>query len=158
MIQVFRKSTIRVEHEKCSEMCVRIVRFGLKLRKWDHFSEKVTFSQKKTIFVAISFLKTPVYQQENLQIFISRQIDKSANLGTTPTLHDYKNSQRCSSRILFSCTRCTTKSTPTTQISQLQDIQNPIVQQYNSTIVKIFQEPYLNVTFWDRGRLWPFFD
>ena len=28
---------IRVEHEKFSEMCVRIVRFGLKLRKWDHF-------------------------------------------------------------------------------------------------------------------------
>jgi hypothetical protein len=27
----------RVEHEKCSEMCVWIVRFGLKLRKLDHF-------------------------------------------------------------------------------------------------------------------------
>ena len=26
---------IRVEHEKCSEMSVRIVRFGLKLSKWD---------------------------------------------------------------------------------------------------------------------------
>ena len=28
---------IRVEHEKCSDMCVWIVRFGTKLRKWDHF-------------------------------------------------------------------------------------------------------------------------
>jgi hypothetical protein len=28
---------IRVEHKKCSEMCVWIVRFSLKLIKWDHF-------------------------------------------------------------------------------------------------------------------------
>jgi hypothetical protein len=28
---------IRVEHEKCSELCARIVRFGLILIKWDHF-------------------------------------------------------------------------------------------------------------------------
>ncbi len=28
---------IRVEHKKYSEMCVRIVRFGLKLMKWDYF-------------------------------------------------------------------------------------------------------------------------
>jgi hypothetical protein len=28
---------IRVEHEKCSEMCVRIVKFGQKLKKWDYF-------------------------------------------------------------------------------------------------------------------------
>jgi hypothetical protein len=27
----------RVEHEKCSEMCVWIVRFGQKFRNWDHF-------------------------------------------------------------------------------------------------------------------------
>jgi hypothetical protein len=27
----------RVEYEKCSEMCVWIVRFAQKLRKWDHF-------------------------------------------------------------------------------------------------------------------------
>ena len=27
----------RVEHEKCSEMCVWIVRFGQNLRKWDYF-------------------------------------------------------------------------------------------------------------------------
>jgi hypothetical protein len=36
---------IHVEQEKCSEMCVRIVRFGLKLRKWTIFSEKLTFSK-----------------------------------------------------------------------------------------------------------------
>ena len=28
---------IRVEHEKCSEMCVWIIRFGQKLRNWDYF-------------------------------------------------------------------------------------------------------------------------
>jgi hypothetical protein len=28
---------IRVEHKKCSEMCVLIIRFVLKLIKWDHF-------------------------------------------------------------------------------------------------------------------------
>jgi hypothetical protein len=28
---------IRVEHEKCSEMCVWIVRFDPKLKKWDFF-------------------------------------------------------------------------------------------------------------------------
>jgi hypothetical protein len=28
---------IRIEHNKCSEMCVWIVKFGLKLIKWDHF-------------------------------------------------------------------------------------------------------------------------
>ena len=28
---------IRVEHEKFSEMCVWIVRFGQNLRKWDYF-------------------------------------------------------------------------------------------------------------------------
>jgi hypothetical protein len=28
---------IRVEHKKCSEMCVRIVLFGLILIKWSHF-------------------------------------------------------------------------------------------------------------------------
>jgi hypothetical protein len=28
---------IRVEHEKCSEMCVWIGRFGQNLRKWDYF-------------------------------------------------------------------------------------------------------------------------
>jgi len=27
---------VRVEHKKCSKICIRIVRFGLKLRKWDH--------------------------------------------------------------------------------------------------------------------------
>jgi hypothetical protein len=37
---------IRVEHKKRSEMCVRIVRFGLKLIKWTIFSEKLTFSKK----------------------------------------------------------------------------------------------------------------
>jgi hypothetical protein len=31
---------IRVEHEKFSEMCVWIVRFGQKLRKWDCFNLK----------------------------------------------------------------------------------------------------------------------
>ncbi len=30
----------RVEHEKCSEMCVQIDRFTLKLRKWDCFYKK----------------------------------------------------------------------------------------------------------------------
>jgi hypothetical protein len=28
---------IHVENEKCSEMCVWIVRFGQNLRKWDYF-------------------------------------------------------------------------------------------------------------------------
>jgi hypothetical protein len=29
--------SIRVEHEKCSEMCVWIVGFGQNLRNWDYF-------------------------------------------------------------------------------------------------------------------------
>jgi hypothetical protein len=28
---------IRIEDKNCSEVCVLIVRFGLKLIKWDHF-------------------------------------------------------------------------------------------------------------------------
>jgi hypothetical protein len=31
---------IRVEHEKCSEMCIWIVGSGQKLRNWDYFYEK----------------------------------------------------------------------------------------------------------------------
>ena len=37
---------IRVEHEKCSDMCVWIVRFGPKLRKWDHFQKKCQYRKK----------------------------------------------------------------------------------------------------------------
>jgi hypothetical protein len=36
---------IRVEHKKCSVMCVLIVRFGLKLYNRTIFSEKLTFSK-----------------------------------------------------------------------------------------------------------------
>jgi hypothetical protein len=32
---------IRVEHKKCSEMCVWIFRFGQKLRIWEHFERKI---------------------------------------------------------------------------------------------------------------------
>ncbi len=34
-----------VEHKKCSKMYFRIVRFGFKLRKWDHFQWKADFSK-----------------------------------------------------------------------------------------------------------------
>jgi hypothetical protein len=36
-VKIFFCYLIRVEHEKCSETCVWIIRFGQKLRKWDYF-------------------------------------------------------------------------------------------------------------------------
>jgi hypothetical protein len=37
---------IRVEHEKCSVMCLWIIRFGPKLGKWDLVLEKMSISEK----------------------------------------------------------------------------------------------------------------
>ena len=47
---------IRVENEKCSEMCVWIVRFSQKLRKWDCFwKDEVLENFLIIIFSLISF-------------------------------------------------------------------------------------------------------
>jgi hypothetical protein len=59
---------IRVEHKKCSEMRVLIVRFGQKLRNWDCFVKKVNIV--KSVYMSLTpFILNPGYQRGPVQKF-----------------------------------------------------------------------------------------
>jgi hypothetical protein len=60
---------IRIEHEKCPEMCVWIVRFGLKIEKMGLYLEKKTDIEKSAHMSLTSFILTFANQLGSVQKF-----------------------------------------------------------------------------------------